>query len=83
MVVIQVEGEPQATSDMSKPRSYVVKTTITKGKGPYGINDQYVVIVEGSGFEGNGKGYSLSTAFEQAYDDLMSKVSEAIFQEEV
>ncbi len=68
---------------MSKPKSYVVKTTITKGKSEYGISDEYTVKVEGSGFEGNAKGYSLSSAFKDAYEDLMSKVSEAIFQEDV
>jgi len=68
---------------MPTPKSYVVKTTIIKGKGPYNINDEYTVKVEGSGFEGNAKGYSLSSAFEKAYEDLMSKVSEAIFQEDV
>lgn len=68
---------------MSKPKPYVVKTTIIKGKSEYGIGDEYTVKVEGSGFEGNAKGFSLGTAFKDAYEDLMAKVSETIFQEDV
>ncbi len=67
---------------MAKSKPYTVKTTITKGKTTYGTMDEYSIVVEGSGFEGEGKGYSLSSAFEKAYEDLMSKVSESIFQED-
>jgi len=68
---------------MSKPKSYVVKTTITRGRDKYNISDEYTVKIEGSGFEGNATGFSLGTAFKDAYEDLMTKVSEAIFQEDV
>jgi len=44
--------------------------------------DKFEVVVEGSGFSGTSEGYGLGTAFEGAYQDLMMKVSEAIFKED-
>jgi hypothetical protein len=66
---------------MSTNKSYTVKTTITKGRSKYDTADEWTVIVEGSGFTGESKGYSLSSAFQEAYNNLMTKVSESIFQE--
>ncbi len=68
--------------EVPKPKSYVVKTTITKGRDHYNISDEWTVVVEGSGFTGESTAYSLSSAFEKAYANLMSQVSETIFQEE-
>ncbi len=68
--------------EVPKPKSYVVKTTITKGRDDYNVTDEWTVIVEGSGFTGEAKAYSLSSAFERAYVNLMSQVSETIFKEE-
>lgn len=65
-----------------KPKSYVVKTTITKARDKYNISDEWTVLVEGSGFTGEATAHSLSTAFEKAYDNLMHQVSETIFQED-
>jgi hypothetical protein len=67
----------------SKPEAkpYTVKTTILKVKTDYG-SDQYQVTVEGSGFSGTAQSSVLSYAFADAYNNLMSKVSEAIFQED-
>lgn len=67
---------------VSKPKSYVVKTTITKERDKYNISDEWTVVVEGSGFTGEATAHSLSTAFEKAYENLMHQVSQAIFQED-
>lgn len=69
-------------AQVPKTKSYTVKTTITKGRSKYDIADEWTVVVEGSGFTGEAKGYSLSSAFQDAYNNLMTKVSEAIFQED-
>jgi hypothetical protein len=65
---------------MSKETTFTVKTTVTKTKGS--IMDKFDVVVEGSGFTGTSEDqFSLGSAFEKAYQDLMMKVSEGIFSE--
>lgn len=66
---------------MSKPITYSIKTTVTKGKTKFGNYDEYTVVTEGSGFTGEATDMSLGTAFEDSYTDLMAKVSEAIFKD--
>lgn len=65
---------------MKKPITYTVKATVTKKKNAYISSDEYSVLVEGSGFTGEATEFSLGSAFEKAYEDLMAKVSEAIFK---
>ena len=63
-----------------KPKSYTVKTTVSKVPSSLGPgHERYKIVVEGSGFTGTGIEFSLSSAFESAYKDLMHQVSEAIF----
>ena len=63
-----------------KGKAFVIKATVIKGKSELGM-EKYSIRAEGSGFEGYGEGYSISSAFDVAYNDLMAKVSEAIFKE--
>jgi hypothetical protein len=66
-----------------KVRRYVVKTTVERMPPErFSTYQKYCVTVEGSGFTGTGTEISLSEAFKTAYEDLMVKVSEAIFTEE-
>lgn len=67
---------------MNKPVTYAVKTQVTKSKTTWG-SDEYTVVVEGSGFTGEATGIFLGQTFEKAYEDLMAKVSEAIFKNDV
>ena len=62
-----------------KNTKFTVKTTITKFK-EYNM-DKFNVVVEGSGFTGEANGYGLGSTFQEAYQDLMMKVSEGIFPE--
>lgn len=62
---------------MSKSQKYVVKATVE-----HHSDVSVSVELEGSGFLGRGKSYSISTAFSDAYADLMAKVAEAIFTED-
>lgn len=65
---------------MSKSTTYTVKVTVTKSPGMIPGVSRYDVKAEGSGFVGESdNGFSLGSAFEKAYEDLMAKVSEAIF----
>ena len=64
---------------MSKKITYSIKATVTKTVDS--ISSKYYVVVTGSGYEGSAEGYSLGSAFEDAYEDLMMRVSEAIFTE--
>ena len=63
---------------MSATKKYVVKATIEHMQG-----GKVSVELEGSGFVGKGEAYDLSIAFDHAYGDLMAKVSETIFTEDV
>lgn len=62
---------------MSKDTKFTVKTTVTKFK-KYDT-DHFRIKVEGSGYEGEAEGFSIGTVFKDAYEDLMMKVSQAIF----
>lgn len=75
-------GLGKKKDEIEKPKGFTVKATVIKGRSTYDTYDEYTVIVEGSGFTGQAKQMSISSAFEKAYEDLMSKVSEAIFQDD-
>lgn len=65
---------------MKKSTTYTVKVTVTKSPGMIPGMNKYDVKAEGSGFVGESEdGFSLGSTFEKAYEDLMAKVSEAIF----
>ena len=64
---------------MKKPITYSVKATVTKRTDSFDMTE-YHVVVEGSGFSGEANGMYLGSTFEKAYEDLMAKVSEAIFK---
>ena len=65
---------------MSKSKTYTVKATVTSM--PDQIIGKYKVVLEGSGFTGTATEYSLGSAFEKAYENLMLQVSEAIFKDQ-
>lgn len=66
---------------MSKPtQKYYLKATVEHRHGSSG--ESVLVVLEGSGYTGSGNAYSLSSAFDAAYRDLMSKLSTDIFTEE-
>lgn len=75
-------GLGKKKTEQNSPKGFTVKTTVIKTRSTYDTYDEYKVTVEGSGFSGEAQSMTLSGAFEKAYDDLMSKVSEAIFQED-
>lgn len=80
-MVTQVEAVRLRTGDImsrTKPVKYTIKVTVEKYTDTYGT--QYDVRAEGSGFVGESNGgFGLGSTFEKAYEDLMAKVSEAIF----
>lgn len=61
---------------MSQSKRYTVKAVI-EHRG-----NRVLIELEGSGFTGKAEAYSISVAFDSAYQDLMAKVGEAIFTEE-
>jgi hypothetical protein len=62
-------------------QKYFLKATVEHtGSGAF---SEVRVELEGSGYVGKGKAYSLSSAFEAAYQDLMAKLSTDIFTKEV
>lgn len=75
-------GLGKKKTEEEQPKSFTVKTTVTKTRSRYDTFDEYKIMVEGSGFVGEAQEMSLSSAFEKAYNDLMSKVSVAIFQDD-
>lgn len=61
-----------------KPVTYSVKTTVTKTTSNYG-SEHFNISLEGAGFEGEAEGSFLGQVFEKAWQDLMAKVAEGVF----
>ena len=57
-----------------KPTTFRLQTEVTKAQQSGGLSDKWCVTVEANGFTGNGEGYSLGSAFSDAYQDAVAKL---------
>ena len=63
------------------PPPIVVKTTIVQGRSQFDTYDEYTITVEGSGFVGQGMSMSVSSAFQEAYDNFLSHMAGTILSQ--